>query len=117
LVVSTSTIKELPSGEFASLTDGAIQPFIDEATREINATVFGARYDDAVKYLAAHLLTTMRGGSKSASGAVISETAGPLSRSYAAPSATVTTDELSSTTYGRRYADIRRQCAGGPQVL
>lgn len=117
MAVSVSDIKALPSGEFASLTDGAIQPFIDEAVREINASVFGTRYDDAVKYLAAHLLASVRDGSKSASGAVISETAGPISRSYAAPMATASTDELSSTTYGRRYADIRHQCAGGPQVL
>jgi len=115
-VTTAADIRALPSGEFAQLVDGSIQPFIDEAAREVSADVFGTIYEDAVKYLAAHLLAGIMSGSKGAAGPVISETAGPLSRSFSAPVVSAT-DSLQSTAYGRRYLDLRRQVAGGPQVL
>ena len=116
MTLAWTDIRDLPSGEFASLSESSISPSILEAEREVNESAFGDRYDDALKYLAAHLLAAMRQGSQGASGAVVSETVGPISRSYGAAAIT-SSDALESTSYGRRYVEIRRQCAGGPQVL
>lgn len=116
MTLAWTDIRDLPSGEFSSLSESAISPFMLESEREVNESVFGDRYDDALKYLAAHLLAVGRKGSEGASGAVVSETVGPISRSYGAAAIT-SSDALDSTAYGRRYAEIRRQCAGGPQVL
>lgn len=114
--ISWTDIRDLPSGEFATIGQSAIQAALDEASREASASVFGARYDDAVKYLAAHLLACLRGGSRGmVSGAVVSETVGPISRSFGGSSVMApSVDSLGSTSYGRRFQDIRRQVAGGP---
>lgn len=109
-------IRDLPSGEFASLSEAAIAPYIAEASREVAESVYGDRYDDAVKYLAAHLIAVLTAGSRGTAGPVVSESAGPVSRSYAAP-ATIVSEHFAATVYGRRFLDIRRQVAGGPWVL
>lgn len=115
-MVSAADIQALPSGEFASVADPIVQTFIDEAGREIDATAFGDRYDDAVTYLAAHLLAAAIAGSSGASGPVTSVTAGALSKQYATPYM-MDGDALMITSYGRRYKQIRHACVGGPQAL
>jgi hypothetical protein len=43
--------------EFKDLPDSQIQTAIDAADRRVSTTLYGARTDDAVRLLTAHLLT------------------------------------------------------------
>jgi len=118
VTIAPADIQALPSGEFAALADAVIQPFIDEAVREVNTDVFGDRTDDATKYLAAHLLACMIDGSRGAAGPIVQERAGPLGRMYAIPNrGTDGSTTLGATTYGRRYMELQRLVAGGPRAL
>lgn len=66
------------------------------------------RREQAVAYMAAHILTiATRGGT---GGAVASETEGSLSRSYS--NGTVTVSRLDSTAYGQEVARLNRICYG-----
>lgn len=110
-------IRDLPSGEFATVDQSAIERVLSEATREVSRSAYGDRYDDAVLYLAAHLLAAQRKGSTGASGPVTMESAGPVSRQYASVGLQGSDDALLATFYGRRFRDIRLQCVGGPRVI
>jgi hypothetical protein len=109
--VTASDIRDLPSGEFSSLTDAVINRFLAEAGREVNASVWGDRYDDGILYLTAHLLAFAKKGATGAAGPVTSETAGPLSISYGG-AATASDAALASTSYGRRYLEIAHTLFG-----
>lgn len=117
MAVTPADIQGLPSGEFTSLSDPVVQSFIDEAKREVNVSLYGDQADDAVKYLAAHLLAAMKKGSGGAAGPVIMEQAGPVSRQYASGNSSVSDDPVMATTYGRRYRQLQAQAAGGPRGL
>lgn len=41
--------------EFAALSDAKVQARLDEAARQTPASVWGAKRDDGIKWLAAHL--------------------------------------------------------------
>jgi hypothetical protein len=85
--------------EFASVDQTRIESFIARAQRRINSDFWGDFYDDAVLYLTAHLL---RGASGTGGGGpVVSESAGPLSRSYAVP--TGCPSQYAATPYGVEY--------------
>jgi hypothetical protein len=114
--VTVADIQGMPSGEFASLGASVIQPFIDEAERIVGRDVWGELADDGVRYLAAHLLAVVRRGSSAPMGPVISETAGPVSRSYAAPSV-VSTQGYNSTLYGQRFQQLVGMLGLTPGVL
>lgn len=116
MAVVASDIKELPSGEFSSVADGTVERYIAEAEREISRSAFGERADDAVLYLSAHLLAVAKGGSSAPSTAVTQVTVGPLTKQYAQPGFSNNPDALASTSYGRRYIEIRHQCVGGAWV-
>jgi hypothetical protein len=62
-------------------------------------------------YLAAHLATMPRLG---AGGALVGESAGGLSRQYAAP---MTRSNLGKTSYGVAFLSLSPPAARGPQVL
>lgn len=92
--------------------------------------VWGNVYDQAVAYLAAHLLTSWSpaagSGSGSAAGSaagpVTSESAGDVSRSYGNSTSGVTglglSDALLATTsHGRNYLGLRRTRAAGAPGL
>lgn len=62
------------------------------------------------KYLAAHLGTVVAAQTAATkAGPVVSESAGPISRSYGSPSieGTAFDGDLTSTSYGRRYIALR----------
>lgn len=115
--VAPADIKGFPSGEFAAIADLTVQDCIDEAVRELNPSAFGSRYDDATKYLAAHLLVRLIAGAAAPAGPVIERHAGPVGTSYATPSGVSANETLATTFYGRRFLEIRQQCACGPWVL
>lgn len=96
--------------EYSTLDPEDIQPWIDMAVRRTNAAYFGARYRDATAYLAAHLLTRSKSGSRGASGPLSSISADGLSMSYA--TAVSTTSFYSSTPYGQEFQSLVLACRG-----
>lgn len=117
MAVTPNDIQSLPSADFVGVDAGIIQRHLDEAAREVNPSVFGERTDDAVLYLTAHLVAVMMQGAEGPTGPVVSEQAGPVSRTFAARGHSNTGSDLEATAYGRRYQAICSQVAGGPRVL
>lgn len=109
--VTSADIKALPSGEFASVLDATVDIYITEAQSRIHQTTWGDQYDLGVKYLTAHALALDMGGAHGAAGPVASESAGPVSRSYAAYSIFGSTggDNLNATAYGRKFQMLRKE--------
>ncbi len=96
---------------FASTDAGTVTAAIEEAERSTNRAHFGGRADDAVKYLAAHILHQDAGGAGAAAGPMTSETKGPISRSFAVSS--TSSDPRASTAYGRRYLELLQTTFAG----
>jgi hypothetical protein len=117
MTVSWTDIRDLPSGEFSTVAQSAIERVLAEAAREVSASAYGDRYDDAVLYLTAHLLAGQKKGSAGAAGPVTMEIAGPVTRQYSQMALQGGDEALLSTSYGRRFRDIRHQCVSGPRVL
>ena len=69
------------------------------------------KYDMAVAYLTAHILTIAK--RKGRAGGVQSETVGSLNRSYGGVTAM---DSLDTTAYGIEFKRIRRQVSPSPFV-
>lgn len=92
----------------AAVPVGAQTLILRFVNTSLSARFFGgedsAKYELARIYLAAHEATAngLTGGAAAAT-AVISESEGGVSRSYATPSASAATGEHSSTEYGRRF--------------
>jgi hypothetical protein len=76
--------------EFEGASDSLVQAKLDEAALALDERVFGARFDEAVRYLAAHRLALSPFG----------QTARMVAKD-------------GSTTYGETYAGVQRACAGG----
>ena len=55
-VTSTSFLTRFP--EFSNIESAVVTASIDEAKRQNNEDVWGDKYDDAVNYMAAHLLSS-----------------------------------------------------------
>lgn len=87
---SAATFKERYT-EFAPTADAVVTAALAEATRRTNATGFGARFDDAVALLAAHLLAMSPGGQQ----------------------ARRENEGEPSTTYMASLKLLRRECFGG----
>ena len=107
MAISTATLAAR-APDLASLDAAVLQACVDEALLNVDAGNWSssAQYDNACLYYALHLAAKSRMGS-TAGGAITSMSAGPMSRSYAAPKDTG--DDLSSTTWGRLFRDA---CAG-----
>lgn len=109
-------------GQFADATlytDEALDLVLQEASRSINASFFGARADDAHGYLAAHLaLATLLSNQALAvalSG-VKSISAGTVSVSYG-EGAIASASDFSTTPYGQLYLRILRLSGGVRAVV
>lgn len=102
--------------EFASLIaypDTQLQMIFDEATSCMNQSFWGGKYEQARRYLVAHLLTYNEGGRGMGATTV---TAGPASVSFAAI-ANLAMQDLNATSYGQRYKKLARLQGGTAQVL
>ena len=98
--------------EFASTDDEVIEAAIERAERRTNRAAWGVKADDGVILLACHMLAMnarSAGGSSSPAGVLASETVGPLSRTYAAPTGTLSTGDawIGATIYGQAYLELR----------
>lgn len=110
---------------FEDRDEDQIQLCIDEASRSVDSTWVEADAPVAILYLAAHLLVTDQSqiGDQvlvgQQSGAVQSESFGPMSVSYAAPTMNSLTSnaEFGSTEYGRRYLRLLNNNHPGPVVI
>jgi hypothetical protein len=94
---------------FAAIDVGIIDSAIEEATRMVDPDWFGARADDAILHLAAHLALT---GAGNLAGGVQSVSAGSVSVTYAAAST-----PYGGTSYGRHYEFLVRLSGPGARVL
>jgi uncharacterized protein DUF4054 len=109
--------------QFADADEDQITALITEAARQVDSDNWAA--DDIVPatlYLTAHLYmleTSAVDAGTEVGGAIASESFGPLSVSYANPGGTQsgTIDEIMTTTYGRRFAEIRSRNVTGPVVI
>jgi hypothetical protein len=104
--VTAADIQALPGGEFAAVAPSIIDKYIARAERRIHQATWGARYDDAVELLTAHMLLSAIAGGASAAGSVTSEGAGPFSRGYAG---SARPSQYDSTSYGQQYAAMMRE--------
>lgn len=109
--------------QFEDADEDVITTLLNEASRQIDTDNWTA--DDitpATLYLTAHLYVLETGAvdaGTEAAGAIASESFGPLSVSYANPGGTQSgsIDEIMTTIYGRRFAEIRARNVTGPVVI
>lgn len=100
-------------------SDARVQLFLDDASMQINASLWGAKTDLGIYYLAAHLLaidnaTGMTGGTF---GPVTSEAVGQVSRSYASNGTPGHASEFGATKYGMNYYRLWRTVPATPVLL
>jgi hypothetical protein len=111
------------AGEFSAVADGTVENFLAYAALRIDTGIWGNVYDQALVYLAAHMLKmdpSYGGAYTGAAGAVIAQKDGDLSRSYAAPPAvsSLTDSYLLRTSYGAQFLALRDSRAEvGPMCL
>jgi hypothetical protein len=90
--------------EYSTLSDGQIQPAIDEAVLTVCVDDEPVEYYDlCLLYLTAHILTPSYGGDAATAGPVVSRTDGRVSVTFANLASSYTTGPHSSTQYGRHY--------------
>lgn len=68
-------------------------------------------------YLAAHLVQAGTLAAETEGGAIVSETIGRISTTYAASSSSDRVQSLQSTSYGQRFLELQRGSHGGPLVV
>jgi len=102
MATSIDDVKDL-APELDTEDDARLARFIVHANSYINKANWGAKADFARAVMAAHLITVSN--RKGKGGAVDSEKAGDLSRSY---SEGVSKDELGTTSYGQLFISMRR---------
>jgi hypothetical protein len=114
-VVRTDVTNRAP--EFASLDPSVIQLAIDDATLQVNRTVFGAKADLATVYLAAHNLSVSYPQYITQVAPVSQESVGEVSRSYAVTPQASSFSAYGATKWGREYLRLVRACVDvAPQV-
>tara|TARA_Y100000310_G_scaffold208954_1_gene209552 strand:+ start:918 stop:1313 length:396 start_codon:yes stop_codon:yes gene_type:complete len=106
------------TNSFGLVSDGKIDCLIaGEVSCYVNEAAFGDCATKAQALVAAHLLTLGLGGGSSPTGAVTSESAGGLSRSYASAPTSEAGGFWASTSYGQRYWAIASTRITTPMVL
>jgi hypothetical protein len=98
--------------EFEDEEDEIIELAIADATRMVGTNWLEADYPVGILFLAAHFVQTGAGGYDS--GGLRSVSIGSISVTYADPKAVT---ELSKSSYGTRFVQLRRMNVGGPIVV
>lgn len=116
---NTRDLLDTVAGEFSGLDNDVKDQAINFASQRISAEAFGRLYQQAVVYLAAHILKSgmagQAGDEKELAGPVTSITTGDLSIGSAGTASFTGSDEpLSSTSYGRQYLEIKNKLPAGP---
>lgn len=88
---------------FEQLDDSLLETYIELALKRLTLDQWGDRFRQAVAYLAAHYaeLAQNRSGQP---GALVSEKAGKVSRSYANQGQS---ERLETTVYGEQFVELR----------
>lgn len=94
------------SGEFAQYTVDQVTPYVTEARLSVSESFWCDKYDLASKYLAMHIIASLRNGGASAAGPVASKSAGELSISYMQSTSRAYMGLYSTTGWGRRYSEL-----------
>lgn len=111
MTVTPASFKTFFDPTFNSVDNTILQARIDEAERRTNRAAWGVKADDGVCYLVAHMLTMRASATATAAlprGPLTSETVGPLSRSFAAPTAAPWSAAwFGGSTWGQTYVELR----------
>lgn len=127
--MSSLTILEAVAPQYVG--DSRATTFLSLAGNRISAEFFGERYDEAVAWLTAHMLTMAdreaaeraAGGAGASSGAIQSKSAGDLSIGFGGAMGSVgrmnpEDAALTSTSYGLEYLRIRNtRSDAGPYLI
>jgi len=105
VTVTAATLKARWT-EFAPTSDTIVTAAIAEAARSCDVAVYGTTYDDAVMYLACHLLAISPQGAASR-----------LDGGGAPSSPSSATADLGRTTYGASLLRLMRSRAGGAWTI
>ena len=101
--------------------DERLALFLGMATRRLDRSAWGAVYEDAQVYLAAHLLTLSARSSTAGAGAgaITGMSTGDFSMSFAPVMTRPGADaELATTVYGQQFLALRStRAAGAPRLI
>ena len=116
---NTRDLLDFVAPEFEDLADGVKDQAIAFAGQRISAEAFGRLYQQAIAYLAAHILASARGdvssGEAGAIGQITSIRTGDLQiGGQALAGVEGANASLASTSYGQRYLEIKNKIPGGP---
>jgi hypothetical protein len=128
MILPTCTSMKLKFPEFANVEDATIEFAIEEASYSVgsNWTTGGGI---AVMYLAAHLVSAGQAAIiaqqdiEEGNGSITKESIGRISIGYkvsdpsAAANTDATADDYESSSYGRRFIEMRDMRFGGPVVV
>lgn len=107
--------------EFSAIDDSVINLALSDAAAVMDVTRWDTRFDTGQAFLAAHYVSLSSTGSGQGGGSVgpVSQaTTGPLSVSYAVPTALNGSEAmLGSTVYGQRYLELRNMVGLGGLVV
>lgn len=101
-------------GKFDTYDQYLISFLIDEAILRIGSTWLERDRQPAQLYWVAHMLVTETNSGASGPGAIVSESFGPISRSYANKGKDMGTYD--GTEYGRRYRDLLKKNFPGVKI-
>ena len=118
VTIPTATSMKLRFSEFADVDDAVIEFAIEEARLGVGDN-WTKGYNVAIVYLAAHYVAaavaTSSGGG---GGEIASESIGRMSISYkTSGNANAVEDDTSTSSYGRRYEELRDMNFGGPVIV
>lgn len=120
VTIPTASSIKLKFPEFAELDDSVIEFAIEEARLDVGSN-WTVGYNIALVQLTAHFIAAAQQASEDAagdSGEIASESIGRMSISYKATSAAnAVSSDLSSTTYGKRFIELRDRNFGGPEII
>ena len=124
MTIPTALSMKLKFPEFADVSDMTIEFAIEEAAMSFTDDNWTTGGDIAIMYSAAHLIASGQAAANSfeggSGGEIESESIGRLSISYKsnpAANSSATPDDYSSSSYGRRYIELRGLNFGGPVVI
>jgi hypothetical protein len=109
VAVTAQDVRETFS-EFATATDALIDRWLDQANRRVNATQWGAKADDGVLWLTAHLLKlekSLRSGAGAPAGPISSKKVDQITVTFKVPDS-LAGDFLASTGYGQYFLSLRK---------
>jgi len=121
VTVPTATSIKLRFPEFRDVDDSVVEFAIEEARLGVSSG-WSVGYNVALAYLAAHYVASAVAASESggtgSDGAIASESIGRMSISYRqGVNANAAQDDLTSTSYGRKYQELVDRNFGGPVIV